>query len=84
MEDILILKDQYFPIEGQTSKPSSMTDEEWNKFDRKAIATIRKYLPNNIYVNVIGEKTTNALWKKLHDLYEKNTASNKVFLMNKL
>jgi len=30
------------------------------------------------------EKTTEGLWKKLHDLYEKNTASNKVFLMKKL
>ena len=42
MEDILILKYQYFPIEGAPSKPSSMSDEEWNKLDRKAIATIRK------------------------------------------
>ena len=24
------------------------------------------------------------MWKKLHDLYEKNTTSNKVFLMRKL
>lgn len=40
MEDILILKDQCFPIEGTTMKPSSMTNEEWNKLDRKAIATI--------------------------------------------
>ena len=30
------------------------------------------------------EKTTEGLWKKLHDLDEKNTASNKVFLMKKL
>jgi len=33
MEDILILKDQYLPIEGTTKKPSSMTNEEWNKLD---------------------------------------------------
>ena len=52
MEDILILKDQYLPIEGAASKPSSMTDEEWNKLDRKAIATIRQYLANNVYFNV--------------------------------
>ena len=31
-----------------------------------------------------GEKTVEGLWKKLHDLYEKNTASKKVFLMKKL
>ena len=31
-----------------------------------------------------GEKTTEGLWKKLRDLYEKNTTSNKVFLMKNL
>ena len=40
MEDILILKDQYFPIKGTINKPSSMTNEEWNKLDRKEISTI--------------------------------------------
>ena len=84
MEDILILKDQYLPIEGTTKKPSSMKNEEWNKLNRKAIATICQYLAKNVYFNVSGEKTTKGLWKKLHDLYEKNTVSNKVFLMKKL
>jgi hypothetical protein len=32
----------------------------------------------------VVEKTIEGLWKMLHDLYEKNTESNKVFLMNKL
>ena len=73
MEEILILKDQYFPIEGATSKPSSMTYEEWKNLDRKVIATIRKYLAKNVYFNVVEEKTTLDIWKKLHDLYEKNT-----------
>ena len=63
---------------------SSMKDEEWNKLDRKAIATIRQYLVKNVYFNVAGEKTTIDLWKKLHDQYEKITTSNKVFLMRKL
>ena len=84
MEEILILKDQYLPIEGAASKPSSMTDEEWSKLDRMAIATIRWYLAKNVYFNVAGEKTPVDLWKKLHDLYEKNTTSNKVFFMKKL
>ena len=41
MEDILILKHQYLPIEGVAKKPSSMAVEDWSKLDRKAIATIR-------------------------------------------
>jgi len=84
MEDILVLKDQYFLIESITKKPSSMTNEEWNKLDRKAIETIHQYLAKNVYFNVFGEKTAEGLWKKLHDLYEKNTTSNKVFLMKRL
>lgn len=84
MEDILILKDQYVPIEGTTKKLSLMKNEEWNKLDRKAIATIRQYLANNVYFNMYGGNTAEGLWKKLHDLYEKNMASNKVFLMKKL
>ena len=31
-----------------------------------------------------GEKTSIDLWKKLHDLYEKNTTSNKVYFMKTL
>lgn len=84
MEDILILKDQWFPIEGATKKPSMMADEDWKKLDWKAIATIRQYLAKNVYFNVAEKKTIESLWKKLHDLYKKNTTTNKVFLMKKL
>ena len=56
MEDILILKDKYLPIEGTTMKPSSATNEEWNRLDRKTIATIRQYLAKNVYFNVSEEK----------------------------
>jgi hypothetical protein len=58
MEDVLILKYQYLSIERATKKPSSMMDEEWNKLDKKAIATVRQYLAKNVYFNVAGEKTT--------------------------
>ena len=84
MEDILIVKDQCFLIEGETKKPSTLVDEDWKKIDRKAIVTIRQCLAKNVYFNVAEEKTTKSLWKKLHDLYEKNTVANKMLLMKKL
>lgn len=59
---------------GLTKKPSSMIDDEWNNLDRKAIATIRQYLANNVYSNVSREKMEKGLWKKLHDIYKKNMA----------
>jgi hypothetical protein len=40
MEDILTLKDLQLSIEGKSKKPSSMTDEDWEKLDRKTISTI--------------------------------------------
>lgn len=61
-----------------------MTNEEWNYLDRKVIIAIYEYLTKNVYFNVSREKTAKGLWDKLHDLYEKNMTSNKVFLMNKL
>lgn len=84
MEDTLILKDRYLSIEGMENKPSLIMDEEWNKRDTKVIAIICQYLTKNVYFNVSGEKTIEGLWKKLHDRYEKNTTSNKLFLMKNL
>jgi hypothetical protein len=83
MEDILILRDPYFPIEGIEKQPSSMMNDDCRKTYRKVIAIIRQFLAT-VYFNVVKEKTTEGLWKKLHDLYEKNMASNKVFLMKKV
>ena len=83
MEDILIFRDPYFPIEGIEKKPSSMMNEDCHKTYRKVISIIRQFLAT-VYFNVVKEKTTEGLWKKLHDLYEKNMASNKVFLMKKV
>lgn len=80
----MILKDYYFSIEGIPKKPTIMIDEECQTLDREAIASIHQYLSKNVYFNVAGENRKYELWKILYDLYEKNTTSNKVFLMKKL
>jgi hypothetical protein len=44
MEDILILRDQYFTIEGIDKKHSSMRNEYCLKIHIKVIATIHQFL----------------------------------------
>ena len=40
MEDYLYQKYLYLPLGGETNMPMSMTDEEWNLLDRKALGTV--------------------------------------------
>ena len=62
----------------------SMTDEEWEILDRKALGTIRLCLAASVDFNISKEKTTIDLINALVKLYEKPSASNKVFLMKRL
>ncbi|KAK2974254.1 hypothetical protein RJ640_016740 [Escallonia rubra] len=77
VEDYLYQKDMYLPPVGE--KPEAMNVNEWTILDRKALATVRQ-----VAFNISKEKTTAAVMKALEKLYEKPSASNKVFLMKKL
>ena len=81
MEDYLYQKDLYLPLGGKSNKPTSMTDEEWAIIDRKALGTIQLCLVAVIAFNISKEKTMVDLINALAKLYEKPSASNKVFLM---
>jgi len=61
-----------------------MKDEEWNLLDRKALGTIRLCLAASVTLNISKETTTAGLMEALSKLYEKPSASNKVFLMKRL
>jgi hypothetical protein len=63
------------------SKSTSMKDEEWEVLDRKALGMIRLCLEVSVAFNISKEKTMEDLMKALAKLYEKPSASNKVFLM---
>ena len=84
MEDYLYQKYMYIPLSRKTKKPMSMTDTEWDILDRKALGTIRLYLATSIAFNISKEMTTEGLKSTLAKLYEKPSASNKVFLMKRL
>ncbi|KAK2965268.1 hypothetical protein RJ640_015766 [Escallonia rubra] len=82
VEDYLYQKDLYLPLVGE--KPEAMNASEWAILDRKALATVRLSLTPQVAFNISKEKTIAAVMKALEKLYEKPSASNKVFLMKKL
>ena len=61
-----------------------MKDEEWEVLDRKALGTIWLFLASSMAFNISKEKTTEGVMSALGNLYEKPSASNKVFLMKRL
>jgi hypothetical protein len=65
-------------------KPMATKDEEWEILDRKALGMIRLSLEASVDFNISKEKTTKGLMDALAKLYEKPSASNKVFLMKRL
>jgi hypothetical protein len=84
MEDYLYQKDLFLPLSGVAKKSAAMKDEEWEILDRKALGTIRLSLAASVAFNISKEKTTKGLMDALAKLYEKPSASNKVFLMKRL
>jgi hypothetical protein len=60
----------------------TITNEEWDKIDARALSAIRLCLVDDVLFNIVSEKTTTNLWMKLeilvydeildkHDLPEK-------------
>jgi hypothetical protein len=84
MEDYLYQKDLFLPLSRVAKKPTAMKDEEWEILDRKALGTIRLSLAASVAFNISKENTTKGLMDALAKLYEKPSASNKVFLMKRL
>lgn len=83
IEDYLYQKNLYQLFGGKSKKPVTITDADWEVLDRKALGTIRLSLSSSIAFNIYNEKTTEDLMSALCRMYEKPSASNKVFLMKR-
>ena len=81
MEDYLYQKDLWKLLEGKTKNQGSMTNDEWDLFNRKALGRIQLCLAPSMAFNITKVKTTKELMQTLVKLYENPSASNKVFLM---
>nr|GEY20387.1 hypothetical protein [Tanacetum cinerariifolium] len=61
-----------------------MAKDGLDLLDRQALGAVRLLLAKNVAYNVVNEKTTYDLFKALSNMYEKPSASNKVFLIREL
>ena len=84
MEDYLYQKDLWKPLEGKAKNQGSMSNDKWDILDRKALGSIWLCLASSVAFNITKVKTKKKLMKTLATLYEKPSASNKVFLMKHL
>ena len=84
MEDLLICKDLYDPIEGDNGKSSDTLDADWKKLKKKTLGAIRQWVDINLYNHVAKQTDPHTLWKNLENMYKTKNAQEKIFLMLKL
>jgi hypothetical protein len=67
-----------------STPPTGMSNEYWEKLDRRERSIIRLCLADLVLLNVLGESTAKELWNKLGNLYQSKSLVNKLFLRKKL
>ncbi|KAG8497270.1 hypothetical protein CXB51_008544 [Gossypium anomalum] len=69
---------------GIDKMPSTLTDEEKKRKDRKALTQLHLHLSNEILQDVMKEKTTAALWKRLEQICMSKTLTSKLHMKQRL
>ena len=81
---VLVQKKQIKPIKLKGNRPEDITAAAWEELDELACSTIMLSLAENVYFNVAEEKIAYEVWKKLCDLYEKQSAASQIYWLKKL
>ena len=83
MEDLLVDREQWIVVDPST-KPTTTSQDDWDKLERRARSTIRLCLSDSMLLNVSGEDSAVKLWEKLGSFYQSKSLVNKLFLQKKL
>ncbi|KAG8478904.1 hypothetical protein CXB51_028750 [Gossypium anomalum] len=84
MQAVLAQMDLEDALLGIDKMPSTLTDEEKKHKDRKALTQLHLHLSNEILQNVMKEKTTAALWKRLEQICMSKTLTSKLHMKQRL
>jgi len=71
-------------LTGKMMRPTTMTEEEWDEMDEKALFAIQLCLSREVLREVINEKITADIWSKLKSLYMTKSLANKLRLKKRL
>ncbi|KAG8497429.1 hypothetical protein CXB51_008736 [Gossypium anomalum] len=69
---------------GIDKMPSTLTDEEKKRKDRKALTQLHLHLSNEILQDLMKEKTVAALWKRLEQICMSKTLTSKLHMKQRL
>ncbi|KAG8478932.1 hypothetical protein CXB51_028947 [Gossypium anomalum] len=65
-------------------KPENLNKIEWEELNKKALSAIQLCLANTVLQEVLMEKTSSALWKRLETLYATKSLANRLVLKQRL
>jgi hypothetical protein len=69
---------------GKSKKTVTISDEEWEEINVRALSAIRLCLVDDVLFNIVLEKTAVGLWTKLESLYMVKSLTNRIFLKRQL
>jgi hypothetical protein len=78
MHDLLVQQGVVKALLGKAKQPTTITDEEWDEIDARALSVIHMCLADDVLFNIVTEKTS--LWTKLEIMYIMKSLTNKIFL----
>ena len=84
MHDLLVQQGAVKVLLGKEKQPVSITDDDWDEMDGRALSVIRLCLVEDVLFNIFTENTRVGLWSKLESLYMTKSLTNKIFLKRKL
>ncbi|KAH1080246.1 hypothetical protein J1N35_020007 [Gossypium stocksii] len=65
-------------------KPENLNKTEWEELDEKALSAIQLSLANTVFQEVLMEKTSSVLWKRLETFYATKSLANRLVLKQRL
>jgi hypothetical protein len=84
MHDLLVQQGMVKVLLGKTKQPMTITDEDWDEINARELSAIRLCLADDVFFNIVAEKTTIGLWTKLESLCMMKSLMNMIFLKRKL